>query len=310
MNIKYIFTKTIKLILSVLLISTITFFILNKLPGSPLSSLNKAISPDIEKNFLIKHHLDLPLFKRYLFFMKETFINFNLGESLIYPGRRVNETILKYGTISFVLGFKGILFGTILGSIGAVLDIITRQKIVKNSINLLFLTLVSVPIFIVATTLYFIASNYFPNLELFSLEDNYTFMPSITIALVTSGIYFRYIKEALLNELDKDYIIMAKLKGYSRFKLFKTHILRNATLPLITLLMPQIAGLFLGFYVVENIFSVQGFGSFYISSINNRDYNMVLGSTLFFTIFYIVSTYVTDIIYILIDPRLRRKNEK
>lgn len=305
--IKYIMTKTVNLLLTLFIVITITFFILNSLPGTPLAYLGHSVSDQMKENFMTKHSLDLPLSMRYLLFLKNIFIYRDLGNSMIYPGRVVLDEILNYGSVSFIMGIKGMLLGLILGVSGAILSIHTKSPLLKGALEVASLLLVSVPNFIIASFFYYLFSQEPLGINLIKLGGNNTGLAILVVALSITGVYMRYIREAVFTEMKKDYILQARAKGYRGMKLLFKHLLRNAMAPVISLILPQIAGLFIGFYIIEGIFSVPGFGNIYIDSINNKDYNMILGATVIFTLFYVITVYFTDIIYALLDPRIRRR---
>ena len=306
----YIFKKTTDLFLTLFVVITITFFILNSLPGTPLAYLEQSLTEQMNINFMAKHALDLPLMTRYLRFLKNVFIHRDLGNSMIYPGRMVLEEIQRYGSISFFMGIKGVFLGLFLGLGGAVLSIEVKSSFLKRILEIISLVLVSAPNFIIASFFYYLFSIRFSGGNLIRLGGNNTPLAVIVVALSITGIYMRYIREAILIEIRKDYVLQARAKGYRGIKLLFRHVLRNALAPVVSLILPQIAGLFMGFYIIEGIFSVPGFGNIYIESINNKDYNMILGTTVVFTLFYVITIYFTDLIYALLDPRIRRKKDE
>ncbi len=303
----YIFKKTVNLFLTLFVVVTLTFFILESIPGTPLSYLGHSVGSQMKANFLVKHGLNLPLMERYLMFLKNIFIHWDLGNSMIYPGRVVIDEIRNYGGTSFLLGIKGMFLGLILGLTGALVTVETQSKALKNFMEVISLILISIPNFITASLVYYIFAIKFPEANIIVLGRGESSLAVICIALSITGIYMKYIRETILEELRKDYVIQARLKGYRGVRLLLTHVLRNALAPVMSLLLPQIAGLFMGFYIIEGIFSIPGFGNIYIDSVNNKDYNMILGATIVFTLIYVVTVYLTDILYAILDPRIRRR---
>lgn len=306
---KYILGKTINMILSLFAVLTLTFFLLEYLPGTPLAYLGKSIGNQVKDNYLEHYNLNGTTFQRYIEFIKRIFIHRDLGESMIYPGRKVIDEIKQYGTVSFNLGIKGLILGIAGGGLLGILSIIHENKTVRNFMTFLSILMVSLPSFILATSLYYIFVVKLTTISLITLDGENILIPVICVALSVGGIYMKYFREGLLEELHKDYVLQARAKGYRGWPLIKKHVLRNTMVPMIALILPQIAGVFMGFYVIETIFSIPGFGSVYIESVNNRDYNMILGATLVFTMSYIISIYIAELIFLIIDPRLRRTNE-
>jgi len=305
---KFILGKTINMIISLFTVLTLTFFMLESLPGTPLSHLGKTIGTQAKHNYLEHYNLNEPILKKYINFTKNIFLYRDLGESMIYPGRKVVDEIKRYGSTSFSIGIKGILLGLVIGGITGICSITVNNKFIRNILVVVSILMVSVPSFIVATFLYYIFVVKLTTLSTLTLDGENVILPIVCVAISTAGIYAKYFREGILEELHKDYILQARAKGNTRWTLLKKHVLKNALFPMIALVLPQIAGIFMGFYVIESIFSVPGFGTVYIDSVNNRDYNMILGSTLVFTISYIISVYVAELLFIIADPRLRRKN--
>jgi len=261
----------------------------------------------MKTNFMEKYGLHLSLINRYFSFLKNVFIHWDLGSSMVYPGRLVIDEIRKYGGTSFLLGIQGMFLGLLLGVSGALASIETKSKPLKTFIEVISLILISIPNFITASLVYYIFAVKFPGSNMIGLGRGGVSLAVATIALSITGVYMKYIRETLLDELRKDYVIQARLKGYRGMRLLLTHVLRNAMAPVISLVLPQIAGLFMGFYIIEGIFSIPGFGNIYIDSVNNKDYNMILGATIVFTLFYVVTVYLTDVLYAILDPRIRRR---
>ena len=164
----------------------------------------------------------------------------------------------------------------------------------------------SIPNFIVASLLqYFLAFKlgWLPSTgwEGFS----YTILPSIALSFSLIAEYSRYMRANCLDVLNQDYIMAAKAKGLSRFQIIKKHVIRNAILPIITLIGPQLARMFGGVFVVETIFSIPGLGAYFVESVANRDYTMIMGQTIFLSTLYILSTMIVDILYCVVDPRIK-----
>ncbi len=306
--IKYVTGKTINMIISLFTVLTLTFFMLESLPGTPLSYLGKTIENQSKNNYLERYNLNAPIFERYLHFTKKVFFHGDLGESMVYPGRKVIDEIKNYGGISFSLGIKGIILGIIAGGMLGVLSITSENRFIRNAMTFISILMVSLPSFIIATLLYYLFVVKLTSISMLTLDGENTLLPVMCVAISMAGIYTKYFREGILEELHKDYVLQARAKGYRGWSLLKKHVFRNTLIPMIALILPQIAGIFMGFYVIESIFSIPGFGSVYIDSVNNRDYNMILGATFVFTVSYIISVYVAELLFLIIDPRLRRNN--
>ncbi|ABB15904.1 ABC transporter permease [Carboxydothermus hydrogenoformans] len=291
-------------IIAVWLIATITFFLMHSIPGGPFTDAKK-LPPEVEKNLMAKYHLDQPLLKQYEYYMLNL-LKGDLGVSIKYEGRTVNEIIKDGFPVSASLGFIALLiavtFGVLLGIISAL-----KKNSILDYISVIIATIgFSVPSFILATLLMYIFAlklNLLPA-ALWETPAN-AILPSISLAFLPMAFITRMVRANLLEELEKDYIKTARAKGLSEKTVIFKHALKNAILPVVTYLGPMAAGIFTGSFVIEKIFVIPGLGRDFVTSITNRDYTVIMGLTIFYSVLLIFMNLLVDISYGFIDPRIK-----
>lgn len=302
--VRYITKRIAYGIVTLFIVMVLTFFLMQLIPGGPFLS-EKAKSEATTKALEEKYGLDKPLavqFKNYVV----DILHGDLGLSIKQRGRTVNEIISTCFPVSAKLGFCAIvvavLIGIPLGSVAA----LNRGKWLDNLIIVFSTMGIAIPSFITSAVLM-----YFLGVKLNLLPTNglsspaHYVMPVIALALYPSAYIARLMRSSILDVLGQDYMTTARAKGVAEFKRLFKHALRNAILPVITYLGPAIAGIFCGSFIVEKIFTIPGLGNSFISSILNRDYPLVMGTTIFYAAFLIVMNVVVDIVYKIIDPRIK-----
>ncbi|EKN41559.1 oligopeptide/dipeptide ABC transporter permease, partial [Clostridium botulinum CFSAN001627] len=235
----------------------------------------------------------------------------DLGDSLAFAGRSVN-TVIKDGLpASARIGIQAVFLGFTLGIILGVVAAFKRNKWPDYIVMFLALIGVSIPSFVFAALLQYIFTVKFMILPTTGWGGaKYTILPTIALSLSPLAIYARYMRNECLDVLGQDYILTAKAKGVSKVSLVWKHIIRNAILPSITILGPQIATILTGSFVIEGIYGIPGLGSSFVGAVNNMDYSMIMGLTVFMATLYIFSLLIVDILYGIIDPRIRITNSK
>jgi len=249
--------------------------------------------------------LDKPLFEQYVTYMKNV-AKFDFGPTIKYKGRTVNEIIrdkfpisAKVGALSLGLALA---IGIPLGSLAA----LNHEKIGDRLIMLFTTFGIAVPGFVIGTLLLITFGVIFPILPTFGLDSwkNYI-MPSIALSLYPTCYITRLTRSSMLDVISQDYIRTAKAKGLNKFIVIGKHALKNSILPVVTYVGPLTAYVLTGGFVVEKIFTIPGLGKFFIDSINARDYPMIMGTTIFLASFIIIMNFVVDVLYPLIDPRIK-----
>ncbi len=305
---RYIVKRLIYMIITLLIITTATFYLMHSVPGDPLTArVQKALPPQIRANFEKKYGLDKPVTHQYLLFLKNIFTRGDFGESITYPGIRVADTVLKNAPVSGSIGVRALAIGLVLGTIAGMLAALKRGKWPDYLVIFIAILGVTLPSFVLASLLqYFFAVllNILPAIG-WGASEKYKVIPVIALCFGTIATYARYVRSSVLEVLNADYILTATAKGVSHFNILRKHVFRNAITPSLTLLAGRIAGIFTGSFVIEKIFSIPGLGFFFVKSISDRDYPMIIGTTLFFAVLFILSQLVVDILYVLVDPRIK-----
>ncbi|MCQ4923238.1 ABC transporter permease [Tissierella carlieri] len=309
---RYILKRIGYMLLTLWIVITLTFFLMHSIPGDPLAHMAKKLPEQIRINFYKKYGLDEPVIVQYGKFMKNLITKGDLGESLRYPGRSVTETILKNANVSGRLGAQAIALGITIGITLGIIAALNRNKWPDYLVMFIAILGITVPVFIIAALLQYTLSVKFELLPTTGWgKFKHTIIPTIAMCFGSIATYGRYMRSNVLEVINQDYILTAQAKGVSPFNVVRKHVLRNAILPAITILGPQIAGIFTGSFVIERIFGIPGLGSYYITSINDRDYTMIIGTTVFYAALFVISQLVVDLLYGVVDPRIRvSKNSK
>jgi len=284
---------------------TLTFFMMKSIPGDPLASMAQNLPEQTKANYYAKYGLDKPLFEQYVIYMKNI-LKGDLGESLVYPGRSVSSTIVNTSPISGKVGGIALIIGLILGIGAGIIAALNKNRLPDYIVMVIAIIGITVPVFVLASLL-----QYFLAVKLGWLpvsgygQPKQLIIPVIVLSFSTIATYARYIKSSMLDTLGQDYILTARAKGLSEFQVVSRHVMRNSLLPAITILASRIVGIFTGSFIVESMFQIPGIGYYYITSVNNKDYSMVLGTTVFYAALFIVVQFLVDFIYTMVDPRIR-----
>ncbi|MBO6154791.1 MAG: ABC transporter permease [Lachnospiraceae bacterium] len=298
---KYIIKRILLAIMSIIIVSAITFFVMELIPGGPFNK-EKATSPQAQAALEARYNLDKPVGQQYLIYMGNI-AHGDWGVSL-KNGREIWPDMISRFKISAKLGFSAIVVATIIGVILGSIAALTRNKL-PDRIIVFFTTLgTAMPSFVLATLLMLV---FCLKLQLIPVWNSYNpnyVLPIIALSVYPMAYITRLTKTSMLDALNQDYIRTAKAKGVSKAKVIFVHALRNALIPVVTYLGPEVAYILTGSMVVENIFTIGGLGTAFVTSIVNRDYTTIMAVTLFLAILMVVANLLTDIAYKLIDPRI------
>jgi oligopeptide transport system permease protein len=302
----YVIKRVLLAVITLWLVATITFALMNLVPGGPFLS-EKTPSEATLKALNEKYGLDQPKIVQYKNYMVKL-LNGDMGPSLKQRGRSVNQIISNGFKVSARVGGISILLavfiGIPLGSIAA----LNRGKWLDNVIIVMSTCGIAVPSFVVSTVLMMILSVKLNLLPTYGLSSPLHYiMPVAALAFYPASYITRLMRSSMLEILGQDYMRTAKAKGLSQFMMLFKHALRNAILPVVTYLGPLLAYTLTGSFVVEKIFTIPGLGSDFISSIINRDYTLIMGTTIFLAALIITMNLMVDIAYKLIDPRIKLK---
>ena len=299
----YILKRIGLAILTVWVVITITFFVMRIVPGGPFAS-EKAITEEAKATLEAKYGLDKPLFQQYTTYLKDIVTKFDFGPSLKQRGRFVSDIIrdgmgmsIKLGVIAAVCAA---VVGVVLGSIAA----LRRNRLVDKIIMVITTAFVSMPSFIMGSLLLLVFAvklSWFPaNGE----TGSGLVLPIITLALYPMAYITRLTRSSMLDVLGQDYIRTARAKGVSRMNIIFRHALKNSLIPVITYFGPMLAYIVTGSLVVEKIFAVPGIGRAFVNSITNRDYPLIMGTTIVLAALIVIMNLISDILYKVVDPRI------
>ena len=299
---KYVVKRVLLAILTIFIVSAITFFSMYAIPGGPFSS-EKALSPAVMAALEARYGLDQPVPVQYFNYMTRLITEHDFGVSL-KTGRDVFETITTGMKVSAKLGLSAaavaVVFGLIFGSLAA----LNRGKLVDRVIVFITTLATSAPSFVLATLLLLVFSIQLGLAPAWSANNQSYVLPVISLCMYPMAYITRLTKTSMLDALNQDYVRTARAKGVATYKVIFKHALRNALIPVVTYVGPMVAFIITGSMVVETIFSTGGLGSYFVTSINNRDYTLIMGVTIFLAILMVTANLITDIVYKLIDPRI------
>ena len=291
--------------LVLLIVTTITFFLLHAIPGDPITAMVQDLPEETRQNYLAAYGFDQPVGKQYLMYLKQLFAG-DLGSSLRYPGRKVAEIVANYAPVSALAGGIALALGVALGLGCGVLAALKRDRWPDRAAMVLALLGTTIPTFVIASVLQYALTVTWPVFPTTGYNGaRYLVLPVVCMCVGPLATYARYMRSSMLDVVNQDYILTAEAKGLSTGRIVWKHMLRNALLPCVTMICVSVAGIFSGSFIVESIFSLPGLGRYFISAINDRDYFVVLGLNVVLTGIYVCSILVSDILLMLLDPRIR-----
>lgn len=312
---KYIIKRIGYMVVTLWIIATITFILVNSIPGNALDTKAKALPPQVRAAIEKKYKLNEPLFVRYGYYLSDL-AHGDLGVSIHYPGRKVNDIVAQEFPTSARLGLQAVAVGLLIGLTLGIIAAFKRTTWIDYVVMFIAIIGVSVPSFVLAVLLQIGLGGKFgiPTIgwsgkATFFAPFKYTILPTIALSLGGIASNARFMKTSVLDVVNQDYILTAKAKGVSRLSLTIKHVLRNAMIPVVTIVGPRIAGIITGTIVIETIFAVPGLGRELVSAIGNRDYTVVMSLTIVFALLYIISLLMVDITYVLVDPRIKLTKE-
>lgn len=301
---KYIGKRVIYMFVSLFIIATFTFMLMKMLPGSPLASAAKLT---IEQREVVyeKYGLNDPVPVQYVRYMGNL-VKGDFGVSFQYESVEVRTLIMEKLKYSALLGAQALIFGTLLGIVLGVIAALKQNSIWDYGSTIIAIIGISIPSFVFAVLLQYVFAVWLEILPVGLWESwKSSILPSIALAMGPIAISARFIRTEMIEVLSSDYILLARAKGANWFEIAFKHAFRNALIPLVTMLGPVAAGLLTGSLVVEQIFAIPGIGEQFVTSINLNDYSVIMGTTMFFAVFLIVIILIVDILYGIIDPRIR-----
>jgi len=301
---QYILKRFVAMMITLWVIITLTFFLMNLIPGSPFDQerqTNETVQANLEKFY----KLDQPLPVQYFSYLK-SIVTLDFGPSLVKSTQTVNEMLSSGFPISFELGALTLIVATLSGMTLGVIAALRHNGIVDYLAMTIAVLGISVPNFILATMF---IQKLSVDWQLFPAatwsSPMHMVLPTLALATGPMAIIARLTRSSMLEVLTQDYIKTAKAKGLSPLKIIFKHALRNALLPVVTVLGALAAGILTGTFVIEKIFAIPGMGKYFVESINTRDYPVIMATTVFYGAILIFMLFLVDIIYGILDPRIK-----
>lgn len=301
---RFLIKRIFTMILTLFLIALLTFVLMHAVPGGPFTS-DKQVSQAVLDALNAKYNLDDPLWKQFFDYITGL-LRFDFGPSYKYQGKTVNDFIVNGLPYSGTLGAVTLVF-VLLTSIPMGIFAALKNGRWQDMLLMSFATIgVTIPSFVIATTLLYIFSFRLSWTPTFGVDTWKGYiLPCVAMGGYSISFLARLMRSSLLEVMGQDYIRTARAKGISEFRVVWKHALRNAMIPVITVLGPTIANLLTGSFVIEKIFAIPGMGGYFVNSVTQRDYTTIMGMTIFYAAVLITMIFVVDIFYCLIDPRIK-----
>ena len=305
----YTVKRLIQGIVTVWFIATATFFAMHGVPGDPLMN-DKAVLPEIRANLEARYGLDKPIAQQYWIYLKNM-ASGDFGISFTQQNREVNDIIREHFKVSATLGILAIVFAAFGGILWGALTALYRNRMPDIVIMFLVILGISVPGFVFAALgqLSVVEINDWLGFTLFPVAGwgtvQHMIVPSMVLGLGTMAFLTRLMRSSMLEIANSDFIRTARSKGLPVTRILRKHQLRNAILPVITVLGPSIAAITTGGFVVELVFAIPGLGRYFVQAVQQSDYTVIMGTTVFYGAFLVFMVIVVDVIYGFVDPRVR-----
>jgi peptide/nickel transport system permease protein len=291
--------------LTLWVVVTLTFILMHSIPGDPFSENSDQISEQVLENMRAKYNLDKPLHIQYVYYLK-SLGQLDLGSSIKSETRTVSSIISSGISASAILGLQAILIAIFFGLIFGTIAALNRNRWSDHLAMTLAVVGVAIPSFIVAPILINIFAIKIP---IFPVATWGTWMhsvlPSVALALSPLAIITRFFRTSMIDVMNENFIRTVEAKGFPRYLIVIKHAIRNAILPIVTFIGPLTANLLTGTFVVERIFAIPGMGKYFVDSIFNRDYPVIMGMTIFYSAVLVIILFLVDLAYTAIDPRIR-----
>lgn len=308
MFLQYLIKKILIFVMSLFCVTTITFFLMHAIPGDPFIQ-EQAIPPEILEGLYSYYGLDKPLLSQYFTYLTQL-LQGDFGPSFKYEGRSVTSLIFESFPVSFALGIQA-LFVAIGGGVAiGMFAAMRRESAFDRAIMFFAVLFISVPNFILATALQYLFSvklGWFPVARWGSFA--HTILPTLSLAALPMAYIARLLRGSILDVLDEDYVLTAKAKGLTPLQVMFKHVLKNSILPVVTYIGPFASSILTGSFIVEKIFGIPGLGNWFVSSITNRDYTVIMGVTIFYSFILLFTVLLVDLLYPLLDPRIKLRGE-
>ena len=302
---KYLIKRALLMLLTMFVVITLTFFLMRMIPGDPLAHMARALPEQIRINFLAKYGLDKPLWEQYLIYL-QNLLHGDLGESLIYQGRPIVDSIRESIGPSASSGGLALIIGLIIGILAGIVAALNKNRWPDYAVMVFAILGITVPAFLLGSIFQWIFSVKLRLLPSAGWgEPKHYIIPVVIMSFSTIATYARYIKSSMLDTLGQDYVMTARSKGMSEYRVIMRHVMRNSLTPSLTILSARIVDVLTGAFVIERMFAIPGMGYFFVTSVTANDYTMIQGVTILYAALFVVSQLIVDMLYSVVDPRIR-----
>jgi oligopeptide transport system permease protein len=300
---KYIFKRILVSLVTVFVLVTIVFILVRLMPGDPFAS--EKLTETVRANLERYYGFDKPIIMQYFTYISNL-LKGDLGYSMFYPNLTVNKIIQSAFPYSFDLGMRALSLSISLGLVLGITAALNRGKTLDFICVVIAIIGTSMPDFIIGATLQYTFGIKWGLLPVAQYQGlSYTILPSIALGFYTLALVSRVNRASMIEVIQQDYVKTAKSKGISKLRIIWKHQIRNAIMPVITVMGPIVAAVLTGTFVIESIFAIPGLGRHYVQSIQNLDYTVILGMTVFYGTFLVFANMIVDLLYGVIDPRIR-----
>jgi oligopeptide transport system permease protein len=305
----YYLKRIVSSLITLIIITSLIFLMMHSIPGGPFTR-EKPVSPEILQALNEKYNLDAPLYEQYLDYLKGL-VTFDLGPSFSKVGTTVNELLISGFPHSAIIGGFASLIIIVFGMPLGIISAIKQHKTADYLVMFMATVGVTIPSFVMATLIIYFFAGQLGWIPTFGVSTPLGYIgPVIALCGYSLAFVSRLTRSSMLEVLQQDYIRTARANGISEFKIIAKHAVKNALIPVVTYLGPMIADIMTGSFVIEKIFAIPGMGRYYVESVTNRDYTVLLGMTIFYAAFYILMVLLVDIAYGFIDPKIRLRKSK
>lgn len=301
---KYLLKRLAYIFISLFFIITLTFFLMQAAPGGPFASERK-LPPKLEEQMNEAYGLNDPIHVQYIDYLTRV-LKWDFGPSFKYVGQSVNDIISRSFPYSLILGLESILLALSIGILLGVIAALYHNKFPDYTAMVIAVLGISVPSFVLAAVLQYVFAYQLQVLPIAKFDSfAHTILPAVALAATPLAFIARLMRSSMLEVLSSDYIKTAKAKGLGARVTIYRHGIRNAILPVVSYLGPLVVGILTGSFIIETIFAIPGLGREFVTSVTNRDYTVIMGTTVFYAVLLLFSILLVDIIYSLIDPRIK-----
>ncbi|MDR0268944.1 ABC transporter permease [Paenibacillus sp.] len=302
--VRYVAKKFLYMLLSLFILISATFFLMKAIPGDPFMS-EKKVPPEIQARLMEQYGLDKPVYEQYFKYLGGI-AKGDFGISMKHQNQEVTDIILETFSASLKLGLCAIVISVIVGILLGMLAALYHRKLIDNVAMVLAVLGIAVPSFVLASLIQFIFAEKLGWFNVMGFDGPLDYvLPVAALSAQPIAFIARLTRSNMLEVLHADYIKTAKAKGLNWVTIMFRHVIRNGILPVVTYVGPMTANIITGSVVIEQIFGIGGIGKVFVDCITNRDYTMIMGVTIFYGILLMLARFFTDIVYVLVDPRIK-----